>query len=91
MYLIDSIVKTLPYSNGFQSFSLGFASINDDNINFISLSKVTQSSSNFLTVLYVCSWLKHFSFFHNQTPWNDLQCSEHTSALEYNVVDSLAV
>lgn len=76
MYLIDSTVKRLPYFNGFQSFSLGFASINDDNINFISLREVTQSSSHFLTLPYIHAWFKHFSLFHNQTPWKDSQCSE---------------
>lgn len=76
MYLIDSTVKRLPYFSGFQSFSLGFASINDDNINFISLREVIQSSSNFLTVLYICAWFELFSVFHNQTPWEDFQSSE---------------
>lgn len=76
MYLIDFTVKRLSYFSGFQSFSLGFASINDDNINFMSLREVIQSSYNFLTVLSICSWFKHFSFFHNQTPWKDWQHSE---------------
>jgi len=76
MYLIGSTVKRLPYFNGFQSFSFGFASINDDNINFISLREVIPSSSNFHTVLFVCAYFKCFSLFHNQTPWKDLKYSE---------------
>lgn len=76
MYLIDFTVKRLSYFSGFQSFSLGFASVNDDNINFMSLREVIQSSYNFLTVLSICSWFNHFSLFCNQTPWKGLQCSE---------------
>lgn len=76
MYLIDLTVKRLSYFSGFQSLSLGFASINDDNINFVFLREVIQSPYNFLTVLSICSWFKHPCLFHNQTPWKDLQCSE---------------
>lgn len=87
MYLIDLTVKRLSYFSGFQSLSLGFASINDDNINFVFLREVIQSPYNFLTVLSICSWFKHPCLFRNQTPWKDLQCSE----LPVHVMDSLAV
>lgn len=73
MYLIDFTVKRLSYFSGFQSFSLGFASINDENINFMSLREVTQ---NTIFLLCYLSWFKHRCLFRNQTPWKDLQCSE---------------
>lgn len=57
----------------FPVFFLGFSSINDDNINFMSLREVTQ---NTIFLLCYLSWFKHPCLFHNQTPWKDLQCSE---------------
>lgn len=94
MYLIDSTVKRLPYFSGFQSFSLGFASINDDNINFISLREVIQST---VTVLYICAWFKLFLSFiikHRGKIFSVLSyLFTHipTSILQYNVTGSLAV
>lgn len=98
MYLIDFTVKRLSYFSGFQSFSLGFASINDDNINFMSLREVIQSTYNFLSMLSICSWFKHPCLFHNQTSWKYLQGSELPVQTHIyvcfgvsNVMDSLAV
>lgn len=96
MYLIDFNVKRLFYFRGFESFSLGFASINDDNINFMSLREVIQTTIFLLCYLSVLGLNIHASFIIRHdgkicSVLSYLFMHISMSALEYNVMDSLAV
>ena len=97
MYLIDSTVKRLPYFNGFQSFSLSFASINDDNINFISLREVIQAVQIFLLFCISVLGLNIFPSFiikHHRKICSILSymfMHISTSTSEYSVMDSFAL